>query len=59
MSSERSELGAGPFGPTAAMVVAGPILVGASPPQPVPDEGSGGGSGPTEASEQVMGFAGG
>jgi len=41
------------------MVIAGPILVGASPAGPVADQRGRGGSGPDEASQQVLGFGGG
>src|SRR5207248_7099428 len=54
--SEPSSSGEPSFGgflAASAMVIAGPILVGASPAGPVADQGNRGGSGPDEAGEQM------
>src|SRR6266851_617099 len=41
------------------MIIAGPILMGPSPPRPLTDEGGRGGGRPDEAGEQMTDFGGG
>src|SRR5947209_4051789 len=55
----KAPVGFASFLAASTMIVAGPILMGASPPRPLTDEGGRGGSRPDEAGQQVTDFSGG
>src|ERR1700687_145244 len=55
----RERQGLASFLAAPTMIVAGPILMGASPPRPLTDQGGRGGGRPDEAGQQVTDFGGG